>query len=1016
MDDQRGGKLWAIEKHTKIMLCYEGIECRIDGTYRHIHCQRGSETGTPFDSLTCRFCKLVPECNDFRMRLYRESRCTNKRSERDTGKGRRLDYLTQNELKNAARVTNANHRSTMRALWWERTKVATLSIRMRSLKEKLFESAESKDVFRFCKDVCEAHKQGKLQGKDAVWEFFKDIFHNLIHEKAGRRYSTSTKSLYEMIKLWGGPRLHNFISLNMDGPSISTTLRQVKKSLTYIPGEHEHIFEAVGKIYASYKAKHGIYGPIPVCLAEDETIVKKYVRWVAKSDTLVGFCGLKEEHQCQSHFLVTVGEGDAGYEIITNSFKNNVIGHYARVIIANPLHEKLPRLVVVVHPTCNKFNANFVYQQWEKVEFMWKKHVENNLGPIVGHSSDGDSRRRQLMLKDYSSTSGLRYQIPWEGWRLTGLYNGCNVTGLHDQDYIHNGKKLVNPLFSGRRELVLGNEYISFGHVRMVYHTFKVDDHKLKCEDIERMDRQNWGSAQRIASRHVQRCLKELRSTPSGKLERTLATETYLMIVADYIDIFMSRSLSLWERVRNASRVHHFFTLWLCWVQKQSHTNVNINFISREAYQDVRISCHFAVLLMRLFRDQYSNLPCVLHLTGSDVCENFFSKVGGMVGMERAYDFTDLLHAVGTLNRVVEEESNSQGLHFNKSHKKQENIWNKLHQETIQNTDILSQYDSISTDAKIVEALKNGLKDAQDILSTLGMKPENYTQCSWWVKPWTEDKDYSTFQIGDEVVDDSPPRFSNSIFQSSSSLVHNERELQIMESEWRHELDEILDSTDENVRKTIKPVVNLDGKDMFKACLVSQLNGNPTLSKDRLTKVRSGVYFRRDGNTLQKGVSIGFGIGSDCGVLFENNSIPPTERTARKGVPRSTKQGVTCGMWYIGRVQRIRKKDGNRVFDYHNDIDLLDRLEGIELQLCWYSRMKGQRVYKYDLTDHAFVQLESVIAIANLSYNAKNDTYKLEESDYKVFSDFVKNLNKVNFQNILRSLSLCISICWIIYK
>ena len=65
---------------------------------------------------------------------------------------------------------------------------------------------------------------------------------------------------------------------------------------------------------------------------------------------------------------------------------------------------------------------------------------------------------------------------------------------------------------------------------------------------------------------------------------------------------------------------------------------------------------------MRLFRDQYSNLPCSLHLTGSDVCENFFSKFGGMVGVERAYDFADLLHAIGTLNRVAEEESNPQGI------------------------------------------------------------------------------------------------------------------------------------------------------------------------------------------------------------------------------------------------------------------------------------------------------------------------------------------------------------------
>lgn len=122
----------------------------------------------------------------------------------------------------------------------------------------------------------------------------------------------------------------------------------------------------------------------------------------------------------------------------------------------------------------------------------------------------------------------------------------------------------------------------------------------------------------------------------------------------------------------------------------------------------------------------------------------------------------------------------------------------------------------------------------------LGMKLENYTQSSWWVKPWTKYQNYPTLQIVDEVVNSSPPSFSYSIFQSSSPLVHNESELQIMESEWRHELDEILDSTDENGTKTIKPMVDLDGNDMFKACLVSQLNGNPTSSKHRLRKVRNG--------------------------------------------------------------------------------------------------------------------------------------------------------------------------------
>ena len=106
-----------------------------------------------------------------------------------------------------------------------------------------------------------------------------------------------------------------------------------------------------------------------------------------------------------------VGEGIAGYEIIIDSFKNCVIGYCAHFIIDNPLHEKIPHLFLVFHPMCNKFDANFVHQQWEKLEDLWKKHVEHFLGPIIGHSSDGDSRRRMLMLKEYYSTAGIRYQI-----------------------------------------------------------------------------------------------------------------------------------------------------------------------------------------------------------------------------------------------------------------------------------------------------------------------------------------------------------------------------------------------------------------------------------------------------------------------------------------------------------------------------------------------------------------------------------------------------------------------------
>lgn len=78
-------------------------------------------------------------------------------------------------------------------------------------------------------------------------------------------------------------------------------------------------------------------------------------------------------------------------------------------------------------------------------------------------------------------------------------------------------------------------------------------------------------------------------------------------------------------------------------------------------------------------------------------------------------------------------------------------------------------------------------------------------------------------------------------------------------------------------------------------------------------------------------------------------------------------------------------KDGNRVFYYHNYVDLFDSPEGFKLQLYWCNRIKGQHMYEYYLTDHAFVEFDSIIATTSLSYDARNGTYKLEERDRKFF-------------------------------
>jgi hypothetical protein len=336
--------------------------------------------------------------------------------------------------------------------------------------------------------------------------------------------------------------------------------------------------------------------------------VKSRIAWESQTDSLVGFCGAKESHVCVACFKPEVGDGQVGYNNVTDAFRNDKIGSFARVIVVNPLHDKLPRPVLVVSCTCNCFDSSWVRSQWRTIDALWKDNCLEDVGPIIGHASDGDSRRRQLMLQDYTNKDGARYAIPWEGWMLSASVteNGM-VVGMHDQDYIHNGKKLINPLDSPVRVLQLGSDVCCLEHIGQVYQKFSFDDHGLKLKDIQRTDRQNWARAQRICAQKARNCLRELRVVRDNHQERTLGTETYLQICADYIDIFLSASLSLRDRIILAGKVSFFFRIWKLWI-KHGDQSVGGNtknltaaesFVSNQCYLDVQLSCHFVVLLIR---------------------------------------------------------------------------------------------------------------------------------------------------------------------------------------------------------------------------------------------------------------------------------------------------------------------------------------------------------------------------------------------------------------------------------
>lgn len=125
-----------------------------------------------------------------------------------------------------------------------------------------------------------------------------------------------------------------------------------------------------------------------------------------------------------------------------------------------------------------------------------------------------------------------------------------------DQDYVHNLKKLLNPLDHAFRGLRMGEYLVHMNHLQIVSEVFPFVDHGLGVSDIERRDRQNWRSAQKLTFRKIQECLEALiNGTCQGQPPdiTLLGTKTYLLIIWYYVEIFCSYVASLTTRIKYAA-------------------------------------------------------------------------------------------------------------------------------------------------------------------------------------------------------------------------------------------------------------------------------------------------------------------------------------------------------------------------------------------------------------------------------------------------------------------------------
>jgi hypothetical protein len=134
------------------------------------------------------------------------------------------------------------------------------------------------------------------------------------------------------------------------------------------------------------------------------------------------------------------------------------------------------------------------------------------------------------------------------------------------------------------------------------------------------------------------------------------------------------------------------------------------------------------------------------------------------------------------------------------------------------------------------------------------------------------------------------------------------------------------------------PTVSMLGKVVYKSTLVNELNRNPFLFKDRLTRICNSIYFNNSEDYLSAATSNStclLGLGSDCGVFFVESqsrtvgsaakASKSRSRMGRLGGPSSVPVAASSGTWWLGRVQKMKRKVGSRWGISRQPVDLLNR-------------------------------------------------------------------------------------------
>ena len=973
------GKDWYSDPHYKRTIQSSTRQTiNIHGTFRHMECT----------NMNCCKCGLISGFQDFRKRVIRACVAQKRKSEGDylgiTFENLKRDGLLSSLHKWKGRAKLASNQLYLLNVDLARAKKSSNYLLQKT--KSIMEEGSLPEIAELFRRVANT---GALDQRACLYMFIKDLAQNLltVHKNGGdgrgKRYHRSTLKLFEILHNYGGRAAHNFFSSNLVGPTLHTNLTSFRSDgFIYVLGLNEEAFKHIASILIKCKKRLGINGPIPFECSEDETKCIQVATWNRRLDTIDGFCGLKGSEGINHKCSFNSSPSAQSFDLIKTTFETHDVGSMCRVLIANPLVKGMPRLVYAIMSTCNRFDHTQVGEQWEVIRRFHKKHLEPAVGPLCGHASDEDARRRKLMLESIGRGS---YGLKTEGFLMLGeVVDGRPMIMI--QDTYHIGKKLRNQILAPNRELFWGKHVAHKNHLLRVVELFDKSEHGLLIEDVNVKDKQNVPAVQRIAFPKVRACLEKLDAgmTLNGVhvQEHVRGTIIHLEVLWAFLELFFGRG-SLLERVKLASFVVHMLYLGSSYIREKGHGHtIAENWMTRESQLDCLIACHSSVLHMQMMKEFFPHLPIALERSGSDCCEDFFSMLGQQVLNKHNFSAGEAASRTSYISRSEQIKKEENGLVF-VGPRRRKNFWWLGNAQTCVVDDI-GEYEYF-TDAAIKVAWSSGLDLAHARADYVGMK-ETLLKSEKWLTPWPSSFSH-TISLADECAlqdcEDVEVQLAEAATLEVQSTAVNLEGINTLLDEslicvsslnqgLEQEFSEVGCITPDS--SSISSMVDIPGKGLvYKMRVMTELNLAPSekLPLDRLRRVQ---YHGLMENLLTSTDGPELGLFDDVAMLFEDN------------------KQIVC---YLGRVQKLVKIVGeNSKVDYVRAVPLSSK--NIKILPKYYKHISGLR-YTYggfDGQERDMVSIDSVICLVSLTYDVQSGDYILAESDKITLDTFVKNETK----------------------